>query len=122
MVPQPPIFVGWKIYYTDGTTFSSKDGAIGQAPRINVQIITVFYSKVTDDSAHTDFGRNYRKMWHGSDFYWIRPGQDGNPPDFGMTNRPQDIPEQVTTFDSGPYIEWEPFLKAAYEDWDWDVA
>lgn len=115
-----PTFIGWKIYYSDGTTFSSKDGKPKDAPKTDIQIITVFYNpKVSTDPTHPDFNRNYRKMWQSQDWYWIKAG---NPPTFGRTNRPEDIPKGVVTFESGLSLEWEPFLKAAWKDWDWDVA
>lgn len=119
----PPTYVGWKLYYHDGThgsTFSSKDGRLRDAPRLAVQRLTVFYSKVpVPHDQHPDLGRNYRKTYQGADFYWIK---QGNPPTFGATNRVEDIPGGAVTFDSGPYIEWEPFLRQSHEDWDWDAA
>ncbi len=47
----------WVIWYDDGSSFSSDDGAVHEAPRDGVQVVTV-----------SDTGTG-RLMWHSSDFY-----------------------------------------------------
>lgn len=54
----------WRIYYGDGTTFSSEDGGPELAPARNVQLI------VQGDSEHGWY------MQHGTPYYIWRPEQD----------------------------------------------
>ena len=51
----------WKIYYTDGSTFSSDDGEWKNAPSDGVQALA---------TAHPDFGR---QVWHSNDYYVQMP-------------------------------------------------
>ena len=52
----------WKIYYGDGSTFSSADGPPQAAPGYNVQCVAVRDEKVG------------RQVLHGGDFYIYRDG------------------------------------------------
>jgi hypothetical protein len=51
----------WKLYYTDGSEFSSDDGAWKDAPSDGVQAICV---------GHPDYGRH---VWHSKDYYVEMP-------------------------------------------------
>jgi hypothetical protein len=54
--------VGWRLYYSDGSTFTSADGSWADAPASDVQILVVFH------------GDGYRTFSHGDDFYFM-PGK-----------------------------------------------
>lgn len=55
---------GWKLFYKDGSTYSSNDGAWADAPINGVQVLVV-YENGTDG-----MGRNMRIIHSGKDFYY----------------------------------------------------
>jgi len=80
--------VGWRIYYADGSTWSSKDGPWAAAPNHEVQVVKVFYLE-TYQCWHGDPPRkpggvgqwhthNYVSLQHGADrlvdYYWQEVG------------------------------------------------
>lgn len=71
--------IGWRIYYTDGTTFSSRDGSSTVAPSLQVQVVKVFYNEtyscwVGDRLAGHLETYSYQKVLSGAtqdaDYYW----------------------------------------------------
>ena len=77
--------VGWRIYYGDGTTFTSKQGTPADAPNSGVQVVKVFYAETYRCwHGHKWDGHwethNYQKVLHGAlqliDYYW--PQADGD--------------------------------------------
>lgn len=59
---------GWKFFYGDGSTFSSNDGTMKEAPDQDVQVFMV-YEKKTDGQ-----NRPTRIVFSGCDYYF----KDGN--------------------------------------------
>lgn len=53
----------WRVYYDDGSSFSSEDGPPEQAPRSGVQLIAV---------SDINCGK---LLWHGSDYYCWQEGE-----------------------------------------------
>lgn len=78
--------LGWRIYYADGSTFSSLDGAWAAAPAHGVQVVTTFYADTyrcwhgPPDYAGEWVTHHYRNVLHGAlqaiDYYWL----DGEQP------------------------------------------
>ena len=67
--------LGWRIYYGDGSVFSSLDGGWKEAPSENVQAVVVFYLE-TYSIPHSDGSMrvfNYRKVLHSQEYYWLEP-------------------------------------------------
>lgn len=72
--------IEWKIFYDDGSTFSSEDGEPHEAPRTGVQAIPQLND---DEGRHVLFGADYY-YWEGGKWeqcdhfgfydYLIRPG------------------------------------------------
>lgn len=56
--------IGWKIWYGDGTTFSSLQVPWEKAPDQNVQVVMVYYDKKDGQ------GRSCRIVFCGDDLYW----------------------------------------------------
>lgn len=56
--------IGWKIWYGDGTTFSSLQGIWKEAPDQNVQFWMIYLDKKDGQ------GRSYRQAFSGDDFYF----------------------------------------------------
>ena len=54
--------IGWCIYYSDGSTFSSEDGSWAQAPADDVQVLEILHPPP------------YRTIDHGVDEYRL-PGE-----------------------------------------------
>jgi len=54
----------WKIYYSDGSTFSSNDGTWGEAPDQDVQIVILYYPR------KDGMGRPTRTLVSGVDYYF----------------------------------------------------
>jgi len=81
--------VGWRIYYADGSTWSSLTGPWADAPSHEVQIVKVFYAETyrcwhgDPPRRHGGAGQwhthNYVSLQHGADrlvdYYW--QGIDG---------------------------------------------
>jgi len=55
--------VDWRIYYGDGSTFSSEDGAPDDAPALDIQAIAVAQ----------EYERGY--VVKGFDYYWYEDGE-----------------------------------------------
>ena len=64
--------IQWKIYYGDGSVFSSADGQPQDAPRVNVQYIAWY----NED--------NRRRLSHASDYYFYEDGRWGACDVFGL--------------------------------------
>lgn len=59
----------WRIYYSDGTTFSSDDGLPKDAPAWDIQVIIQPDSRVgLRTISHKDFFLFIRGVWIGVDF------------------------------------------------------
>lgn len=56
--------IGWKIWYGNGTTFSSRQGTWERAPDQDVQVVMVYYDKKDGQ------GRSCRTVFCGDDKYW----------------------------------------------------
>lgn len=56
--------IGWKIWYGDGTTFSSLQGTWKKAPDQDVQILMIYYDKKDLQN------RSTRKVFSGDNFYF----------------------------------------------------
>ncbi len=69
----PNTVAAWKIWYGDGSTFSSKDGDWVDAPQKNIQMVTVFYDKTykiyNPESKEWEI-ENYCDQLSGQDYYW----------------------------------------------------
>lgn len=68
--------LGFKIYYADGTTFSSKQGSWEDAPSEGVQFVSVYFDHLREP------GKNIRLIHSGGDYYWRE--ETGNNPVFRM--------------------------------------
>jgi hypothetical protein len=75
-----PDFVGFRIWYADGSVKTSNDGTWEDAPSSEVQFVT-FYEKRTYEIWKEDdwVTENYVIQLHSHDYYWLdaegRPGQ-----------------------------------------------
>lgn len=65
--------IAWKIYYMDGTTYTSKQGGWVGAPSMDVIGGTIYY-----DERDITSGQTYRRQRLGADFYWLVRGTDWN--------------------------------------------
>ena len=65
--------VDWIIYYGDGTTFSSDDGAPGDAPRQNVQVVAINDIRV---GRALLWDRDYY-CWHAEANTWMPHDRQG---------------------------------------------
>lgn len=54
--------LGWRLYYSDGSSFSHEDGSWSDAPSIDVQVLEVLHEPP------------YRTLSHGDDEYRL-PGE-----------------------------------------------
>jgi hypothetical protein len=100
-VPGEARVSAWKIWYTDGSTYSSRDGEPKSAPSTGVQVVAEFWT-------------NGRKCVHskGDLYYWhgVVEGWTDNPPE----------PEQTPiVFKSGPEMEYEEFFALRQEAINW---
>lgn len=60
--------LGWKIFYDDGTTFSSRQGTFAEAPDTNVLTIVGYQMLDEPKTNITIYGRNYYSF-DGERFY-----------------------------------------------------
>ena len=65
-------YLGWKIYYCDGSVVTSRDTTWAKAPADEVEIVVEFY-KETYQIWHEDHydTENYCHLFHGQDYYWM---------------------------------------------------
>jgi len=54
----------WKIYYSDGSTFSSNNGTWEEAPDQDVQVVILYYPR------KDRLGRPTRSLMSGADYYF----------------------------------------------------
>lgn len=104
MEQQKP-YRGWKLFYGNGTTFSSNDGSWDKAPKKDVQILMVY--EINSDSRD----RPTRRVYSGCDFYF----KDGD--NFGQSN---DIKLVIGDFKYGGWMNEDTFNKlmsVAMEDY-----
>lgn len=98
--------IAWKIFYGDGSTFSSKDGEWEDAPTTNIQVV-MLYERWTDEQ-----GRNKRRIMAGYDFYF----KDGDT--YGSYNLGDQVRLDAKT---GEWISNKDFAdveKRAIDDYD----
>ena len=63
---EPSIVIGWKIWYGDGSTFSSLQGTWKSAPNQNVQIVMTYFNQ------KDQIGQSLRQIWTGMDYYFMK--------------------------------------------------
>jgi hypothetical protein len=64
--------IDWRIYYGDGSAFSSEEGRPEDAPRVNVMCIAWY----NED--------NRRRLAHAADYYFYEEGRWGACDSFGL--------------------------------------
>lgn len=67
------VIIGWKIYYNDGTIFSSLDGNWIDAPCDNVAIVLLFYRQTYP--IYIDGQKkihNYREIFDEGKYFWSK--------------------------------------------------
>ena len=99
--------IGWKLWYGNGTTFSSLQGSWEKAPDQDVQVLMIYYDK------KDGMGRSCRRVFSGSDYYF----KDGD--NFGESFDDINLVKGVVKY--GKYMKTEEeFLviqKIAMEDY-----
>ena len=93
--------IGWKIFYSDGSTFSSRQGTWAEAPANNVQIIIMYQDLRDDPKSH--------KAIRGRDYY------DFDGEKFYKSDTAADLPG-IAIKRSGRQMkdtDWETFFEAA---------
>ena len=58
-----PIISGWKLYYIDGSVFSSKDGTWAQAPSAGLLFVVVFFGSYPCWRGKDLISENYRRFF-----------------------------------------------------------
>jgi hypothetical protein len=70
-----PDYVGFRIWYGDGSVKSSADGEWADLPSEGVQFVTFYladtYQIFIDGEWRTE---NYVEQFHGADYYWLNAG------------------------------------------------
>ncbi len=100
--------VQWRIYYGDGTTFDSEQGAPEQAPAANVQAI----AQVAD----IGIGRRTCSRY---DFYWFDRGEWHGSDLFGLFDYLMRVSPSIVKFGRVlPRLEFEAILNRAVTDAD----
>lgn len=77
-----PEYVGFRIWYGDGSVKSNLDGAWADLPSQDVQFVTFYEARTypiwIEDEWVTE---NYVEQFHSADYYWLdadgRPGAGG---------------------------------------------
>lgn len=73
--------IDWKIYYGDGSTYSSEDGPAEQAPKINCQAVVQNHEVVGHSVEHTtDYYVWFDGFWRGVEIFglWDYLSQPGS--------------------------------------------
>jgi len=87
-----PDFVGFHVWYADGSRWSSRDGDWGELPSQNVQFATFYEARTypiwIEDRWVTE---NYVVQFHSQDYYWL--GADGRPGAGASSDVPDDVPQ-----------------------------
>jgi len=97
--------LAWRIYYGDGSTFSSADGAPSDAPSTNVQAIAL--------EADPTIGRRICSRF---DFYWYEDEWHGGDL-FGLFDYLQRVSPSIVKFGRVlPRLEFEKILTRAVTD------
>jgi hypothetical protein len=84
--------VGWRIFYSDGSVFSSLDGEWSAASVSSVQVVVIYYTSTyqyykNDENQFKTY--NYKQVLNGKDFYWKKDGL------FYMSDVFEEIPYEV---------------------------
>ena len=100
--------VAWRIYYGDGSAFSSSEGAPERAPLVNVQAIA--------QAADPAIGRRICSRF---DFYWYEGGEWHGGDLFGLFDYMTRISPCIVKFGRVlPRLEFEAILNRAVTDPD----
>lgn len=85
-------YVGFRIWYADGSVKSNLDGAWDELPGQEVQFVTVYESRTypiwIEDKWVTE---NYCIQLHSEDYYWL--DSEGQPHAGGTAEVPDDLPQ-----------------------------
>src|SRR5215469_8108221 len=85
-------FVGFRIWYPDGSVRSSKDGSWDELPSQNVQFVTFYRAETYPIWIETEWvTENYVDQFHGQDYYWL--DQNGQPGAGRADQVPSDLPK-----------------------------
>lgn len=99
--------LNWRIYYGDGSTFSSWDGQPGDAPALNVQAIA---------SEDLEIGRRTASRY---DFYWFDAGAWYGGDLFGLFDYLQRVSPSIVKFGRAvPRATFTAILARAIADID----
>jgi len=84
-------YVGFRIWYADGSIKSNLDGTWDTVPSQGVQFVTVYEARTypiwIEDEWVTE---NYVVQFHGQDYYWL---DSSGKPDAGTAAEAIDIPD-----------------------------
>lgn len=96
----------WRLYYGDGTTFSSDEGPPAAAPPVNVQAIA--------QAADLGIGR---RTCSRCDFYWFDRGEWHGSDLFGLFDYLMRVSPSIVKFGRVlPRLEFEAILNRAVTD------
>ncbi len=95
--------LGWRIYYSDGSTACSRELSWEQAACDGIQVVVVFYAKTYQIHRNGEWlTENYVCRLEGQDYYW----QDAR--GFGCGTA-KDVPEGASV-KLGRYMTGEEFM------------
>jgi hypothetical protein len=111
--------IAWRIYYGDGSTYSSLDGGWKQSSPVNVQAVVVFYAETyhnfDNDGVLQQY--NYRRVHHSQEYYWM----EGVEPNSGDAKKAPMNPDPGTVKDGGALTKelFREVYDAARADMKW---
>jgi len=88
-----PDYVGFRIWYGDGSVKSSQDGAWADLPSEGVQFVTFYLADTYQIFVDTEWRtENYVEQFYSEDYYWL--DADGRPHAGGASEvQPLGLPE-----------------------------
>lgn len=123
--------IGFKIWYADGSTFTSRQGRWTAAPMADVAVVTIYFQETYDQwiqDGWTESGRpvnqrlvtkNYCEQLHTGDFYWLT--MSGNTIATWGNGQAGDVPvglpaNALKTGTLMPDATWWPLYNGAKEE------
>lgn len=106
-----PTVLGWKLFYGDGSTYSSKQGAWEDAPAVGVQVVNVYFE-----------GGFVLRHWGFDTFYRVETPAGVVISGYYPENP---VPHPASTGKRGPTLSAEAFrgiLRRAVAEGDWGTA